>query len=256
MTEQETTAKLIYSLLISNGCNSIGACAMLGNMQAESALRANNAQDGMTSLSDEDYTAGVDNGTYTEFVTDSVGYGLCQWTYKTRKQALLAYAQSIGASIGDTVTQVKFCIKELKESYSTVWNLMCTGTDLGTVAGIICTQYERPAVNNIAARTKFAQAWYACVDTWGAETVAASTGTITTSDVSYDVKLGLMKQGMTNNQVQTIQLLLAGYGYFTGKVSGTFDELTKRAVMGFQADFGLTTDGEVGGQTWAKLLKG
>jgi hypothetical protein len=34
---------------------------------------------------DDSYTSAVDNGTYTNFVTDAVGYGLAQWTYWTRK---------------------------------------------------------------------------------------------------------------------------------------------------------------------------
>ena len=72
----------------------------------------------------------------------------------------------------------------------------------------------------------------------------------------YAVKLPLLKPGMEDDAVATVQQLLSARGYYTGDFDGVFGELTKRAVMGFQADVGLETDGEVGGQTWAKLIGG
>ena len=61
--------------------NPYGVAGLMGNLYAESGLRSNNLQNtfekkfGMT---DEQYTAAVDNGTYTNFVKDSAGYGLAQ----------------------------------------------------------------------------------------------------------------------------------------------------------------------------------
>ena len=72
----------------------------------------------------------------------------------------------------------------------------------------------------------------------------------------YLVKLPLLKQGMEDGAVATVQQLLAAEGYYTGDYDGIFGEMTKRAVMAYQADAGLETDGEVGGKTWAKLLGG
>jgi len=72
-------------------------------------------------MSDASYTKAVDNKTYNNFIHDSAGYGLAQWTYYTRKQKLLNYAQSNNKSIGDTEMQVAFLIKELKEDFSSIW---------------------------------------------------------------------------------------------------------------------------------------
>ena len=72
----------------------------------------------------------------------------------------------------------------------------------------------------------------------------------------YAVKLPLLKPGMEDDAVATVQQLLAARGYYTGDCDGIFGELTKRAVMAYQADAGLETDGEVGVQTWAKLIGG
>lgn len=71
----------------------------------------------------------------------------------------------------------------------------------------------------------------------------------------YTVRLGLLKEGMEDAQVKTVQVLLAAKGYYSGDCDGIMGELTKWAVMGYQADAGLLTDGEVGGDTWAALLK-
>ena len=70
----------------------------------------------------------------------------------------------------------------------------------------------------------------------------------------YSVKLPLLKPGMEDDAVTTVQQLLAAKGYYTGDCDGIFGELTKRAVMAYQADAGLETDGEVGGQTWGKIF--
>ena len=72
----------------------------------------------------------------------------------------------------------------------------------------------------------------------------------------YSVKLPLLKPGMEDNAVSTVQQLLAANGCYTGDCDGIFGELTKRAVIAFQADKGLEADGEVGGKTWKTLLRG
>ena len=70
----------------------------------------------------------------------------------------------------------------------------------------------------------------------------------------YSVKLPLLKPGMEDNAVTTVQQLLAARGYYAENCDGIFGEMTKRAVMAYQADAGLDTDGEVGGKTWDKLI--
>lgn len=72
----------------------------------------------------------------------------------------------------------------------------------------------------------------------------------------YTVKLPLLQPGMEDAAVTTVQQLLAAKGYYSSDCDGQFGELTKRAVMAYQEDNGLDTDGEVGGQTWARLIKG
>ena len=72
----------------------------------------------------------------------------------------------------------------------------------------------------------------------------------------YNVRLPLLKKGMEDEAVATVQRLLAARGYYTEDCDGIFGELTKQSVMGFQAYADLEPDGEVGGKTWDKLIKG
>lgn len=72
----------------------------------------------------------------------------------------------------------------------------------------------------------------------------------------YNVRLPLLKQGMEDAAVTTVQQLLAARGYYAGDCDGIFGALTSRAVTGFQADNNLETDGEAGGETWRTLLRG
>lgn len=149
--------KEIYDILRAGGLSHAGALGMIGNMMAEAgpSLPSNIAQRGMTSLSDAEYTRMADAG-QIDFVYDAVGYGLCQWTYFSRKQGLLNFARQNGVSVGDGKMQCEFCLKELREEFGGIFGVLCNSTSIDDCADVVCTQYERPAVNNIAARRQYA----------------------------------------------------------------------------------------------------
>ena len=153
----------IYSALIRAGLTPEGACGLMGNFKAESAMRSNNVED-RSGITDEDYTIRVDNDPAYDFATDGgkhYGYGLAQWTLASRKRALLAFARSRGASIGDEAMQVQFCIKELQGSFNGVWTVLTTSHNLYECTAIVCKIYENPAVHNVNDRYGFAQAFLA-----------------------------------------------------------------------------------------------
>lgn len=148
-------AKEIYDILRAGGLSRAGALGMLGNMMAESSLISNIAQRGMTTLTDTAYTTAADSGSI-DFVHDAVGYGLCQWTYHSRKQALLDYSKEMGTSVGDGVMQCYFCLHELREDFPPVYHTLCTSSSIDECADLICVRYECPAVNNYGTRRNFA----------------------------------------------------------------------------------------------------
>lgn len=244
------SAETIYRQLVQAGMTPAGACGLMGNMQAESALKSNIAQRGMTTKTDEEYTYGVDSGAYDGFTRDAVGYGLCQWTYYTRKAALLAYARNTGASIGDETMQVGFCIKELRQDYPGLWALLCSTIDVYTAASEVCTVYERPAVNNISVRAGFANQFYSRFS--GLDISEGSDDSTETKAQTYWPPR-VICEGMTGDDVAVAQAILKARGGDV-VITGEFDARFKNRVMQWQNFNGLAADGIIGAATWAALL--
>ena len=273
----------IYVRLVQAGMSPVAACAMLGNMQAESAMRADNVQNGM-GYTDADYTAAVDAGAI-DFVSDQRGYGLCQWTYPARKRNLLHFARSRGVSVGDEKMQVDFCIKELQTEYASLWRYLTTATGVYEAAGRICREYERPAVNNVDVRAGFANQFYMSLGsmdvsqpcspdnspTGEPEDAIFHTPAVSTQRDKPSQSFGQLSQresqeaesywpprvlayGMFGGDVVALQGLLTAHGSFV-PVSSQFDNKTRAMVLAFQAEKGLDTDGIVGERTWTALLR-
>lgn len=177
-------AEKIWNYLKGKGLNDYGAAGLLGNLNAESALRPNNLQntyEKKLGYTDDAYVAAVDSGAYTNFVNDSAGFGLAQWTYWSRKQNLLNFAKSAGKSIGDLEMQLDFLWKELSESYKSVLTTLKTATSILEASNAVLLKYERPADQSEAVQTKrasYGQAYY--------DKYATKTATPTTSDLKYD----------------------------------------------------------------------
>ena len=147
--------RTIYDALINAGLTRAGALGVMGNMMAESAMKSNIAQRGTTKLSDEQYTAAADNG-LIDFAHDGVGYGLYQLTYHKRKANYLSFCKARGVSVGDEDAQVEFCIKELREDFPALFKTLCTSDDINQCSDLVCSQFERPAVNNFDTRRAYA----------------------------------------------------------------------------------------------------
>lgn len=64
----------------------------------------------------------------------------------------------------------------------------------------------------------------------------------------------LLKTGSQGTEVVELQGVLKLLGYYTGSMTGEFDQATAIAVNKFQKAAGLTTDGIVGMDTWNRLL--
>jgi len=128
-----TNESKIWSFLKSKGLNDFGVAGLMGNLYAESGLNPKNLQnthEKKLSYTDESYTAAVDNGKYNNFVFDSAGYGLAQWTYWSRKQARLKYVKAAKTSIGDLDAQLDFLYKELSENYTAVLKILKNATSV------------------------------------------------------------------------------------------------------------------------------
>ncbi|MBQ7578038.1 MAG: hypothetical protein IJT21_07235 [Synergistaceae bacterium] len=144
----ETTQQTIWNFFKDKIGNEYGVAALMGNLQAESGLNANNLQNSYESslgMNDNSYTQAVDSGSYNNFVNDSAGYGIAQWTYYSRKQALLDFAREKGTSVGDLQTQMEFLWKELSERYTGVLNALKNASSIREASDVVLKEFERPA---------------------------------------------------------------------------------------------------------------
>ena len=164
----KNTEEQIWNFLKSKGLNDYGCAGCIGNLYAESGLKSNNLQNtGNRSLgmTDEEYTAAVDDGSYTkeQFIYDQIGYGICQHTFWSRKKALYEFAKSKNKSIGDLEMQLEFLYKELSESYSSVLKTLKNANSVLEGSNAVLLKYERPADQSVSVQNKrasFGQKYY------------------------------------------------------------------------------------------------
>ena len=153
--------EFIWMFLKNQGFTDYGCAGLMGNLAAESGLNPNNLQNSYNTklgMSDAEYVAAVNNGTYSEykFVHDSAGFGLAQWTYWSRKQNLYTYMSSHSYGIGNLQGQLEFLMQELCNSYGSVYNTLRTATSMIEASNAVMLNFERPA--NQAAENQRARA--------------------------------------------------------------------------------------------------
>ena len=159
------SSKTIWDFLKEKGLNDYAVAGLMGNLRAESALNPKNLQNSYQDklgFTDESYTAAVDRGSYSNFVHDSAGYGLAQWTFWSRKQNLLNYAKSTGRSIGDLIMQLEFLWNEL-QGYKSVISILRSACSVREASDAVLTGYEKPADQSETVkrhRAEMGQAFY------------------------------------------------------------------------------------------------
>jgi len=147
----------MFNFLRQQGFTEAGSAAVVGNGYAESGCSPINLQNNGNrelDMTDEQYTAAVDNGTYTNFVNDKYGYGIFQWTYWSRKQNLLNYAKSKGVSIGDLEIHMNFLMQELNAGYKPLLNILRTSNSVSECSNAFMLQFERPANQSVENQNK------------------------------------------------------------------------------------------------------
>ena len=240
----------IYEYLKQGGLSAAGACAVMGNMYCESLLKSDNVQDGM-GYDDKTYTNAVNSGSITRdsFAHDERGYGLCQWTYYTRKIELWNMTVGSGYSVADERQQCKLCITELKRDYSGLYGYLCGDCDLYTAASRVCKEYERPAINNVEARYAKAKEFYDELPDDTPKPTPVPTGE------SVYITVRVLRKGDLGRDVFLLQTGLQDMGIDCGIPDGDFGSLTERGVNDLRESVGLAADGIVDADVWQIIFQ-
>lgn len=230
----------IYNRLMAEIKNPYGAAGAMGNIEAESGLRANNLQNSVEKrlgMTDEEYTAAVDNGSYVDFCTDRGGYGLCQWTSAGRKTGLLNFARGRGVSIGNEDMQIEWLLHELRTSYKGVLSALKGAKNVKEASDVFMCKFERPANQsdaNKAARAARSMKYY--------EMYAGKEKEMSNSSLANYTKISPNRTSPRKHKIDTITIHCMACDLSVERCGAVFAKRTRMA----SSNYGVGSDGRVG----------
>ena len=235
----------IWKYLKSKGLNDYGAAGLMGNLYAESGLNPKNLQNSYEKklgYTDAQYTAAVDNGKYKNFVKDSAGYGLAQWTYWSRKQALIDFCKTAGTSIGDLDMQLNFLWKELSDGYRGVINVLMNATSVIEASNTVLLQFERPADQSASVQLKRAEYGQAYYDKYANKNQEGGSVVMSNSSLVSYTKISPNKSSPRNHSIDRISIHCV-VGQCSVETLGNIFAPTSRQAS---SNYGIGLDGKIG----------
>ena len=242
-----TTEEKIWSCLKAQGFTDAGVAGVMGNIYAETGLKPNNLQnsyEGKLGMADAEYTEMVDRGTYPNFVHDKAGYGLCQWTYWSRKEALLACAKAKGTSIGDLEMQLGFLIQELNQGYRALVAKLKTASTVREASDAFLLQFERPADQSETAKVRRANYGQQYFNKYAGKTGGKETERMTFTNSSL-ATVKLISPNRTPNRNHAIDTITIHC--FVGQVNAKRGcEVFQPSNKGASCNYVVGYDGSIG----------
>lgn len=242
----KTNEERIWNYLIGKGLSSAGAAGLMGNLFAESALNPKNLQNSYEKklgYTDDSYTVAVDNGSYDNFVHDSAGYGLAQWTFWSRKENMLTFARAAGKSIGDLEMQLDFLCKELSGSYASLFAALKTASAVRAASDRVLVDFERPADQSEAVKVKRAGYGQTYYDKYVGKTGGApgnGGNSMSNSPLVNYTKISPHRNSPRNNTIKKITIHHMAGNLSVETCGNVFQ--TREA----SANYGIGSDGRVG----------
>lgn len=107
---QKRTFVECWNYLFSMGLTVDQVIATIANIYSEGELSPTNRQNTKENMNIEDLD-------YIYLTDDNVGYGICQWTYYSRKEGLQNMANEMGKEVSDLDVQLAYFQYEMEESF-------------------------------------------------------------------------------------------------------------------------------------------
>lgn len=140
----DDNASGLMGSLMENGYSQQSAAAILGNLYWESNLNPRVLEGG--AIVAENFRAWDGGKTY------SGGFGLAQWTYESRVQALQEYADSRNLPVTSIQAQVGYLVQELNDPYYGCSPGELNSLDLAGAVNQVWRKYENPATDDFQRR--------------------------------------------------------------------------------------------------------
>ena len=256
----------IWNKLRAKGFSEKATAAIMGNMMAESGLIPYRVQG--------DFGNGYERSiAYTQQVDDGVvsrdafaysgpgggGYGLCQWTYFSRKLGLYRLAQSRGVSVGDEQLGVDWFYEEVQQSeYRKTWDSLKSSSSIYDMVAVMLRNYEKPydqSDSAVAQRTAFAnriyEAYKGSTPEPKPEPIIINPGPTD----SCEICARILRKGDIGRDVFLLQNGLQDMGIDCGIPDGDFGNHTEMAVNELKETIGLPMDGVVDADVWQIIFQ-
>ena len=187
-------ARKIWNYFLGKGWTEEGVAGMLGNLHAESMISSYRKQgDFSADLGPSIKYTKENDADRHGFVTDSVGYGLAQWTYPTRKEKLWDFTHANNKSISDENCQIEFLNKELEggilgKSLETIKK----SKNVAEACILFMMKFENPADKSAKKqreRVEYAMQWYEQLKNSADSSQSSESG----ADAGTDTSSGIMQ---------------------------------------------------------------
>ena len=87
----------------------------------------------------------------------NVGFGIAQWTSKSRQENLVAFSRDQNLPVDDRELQLEFITHELTTSYPKVLSEIKQTNNVADATTIFMEGYERPGIPHLDNRINFAE---------------------------------------------------------------------------------------------------
>lgn len=164
---QKKNFALIWTFLDkSMGLDGNKIVGVMANIRAESAFSSDNLQDpygGPITIHDPNY----------EYNTaDEKGYGILQWTLRTRKEGLEEMAGTMGLEVSDINAQLAYFRKEMTTNFNNLyytepWERLKNTDNYIDVCDLFMEEIEQPDTLNYSERRAYANTIYTIMNSGG-----------------------------------------------------------------------------------------
>ena len=187
-------ARKIWNYFLGKGWTEEGVAGMLGNLHAESMISSYRKQGDLSADLGPSikYTKEKDADRHG-FITDSVGYGLAQWTYPTRKEKLWDFTHANNKSISDENCQIEFLNKELEGGIlGKNPDTIKKSKDVAEACILFMMKFENPkdkSAKKQRERVEYAMQWYEQLKNSSDSSQSSESG----ADAGTDTSSGIMQ---------------------------------------------------------------